>query len=52
MSTDYRLELVELSDYFHNAERKHIINILGSGTDEEIESLVYECNAKLDGRSK
>jgi hypothetical protein len=49
---DYRMELLELADYFHNSERQHIINTLGYGTDEEIESLVHECNAKLDGRNK
>ncbi len=48
---DYRMELVELSDCFHNAERQHIINTLGSGTDEEIKSLVHECWAKLEGRA-
>lgn len=49
---DYRMELVELSDYFHNSERQHIIYTIGNGSDEEIESLVHECNAKLDGRIK
>lgn len=47
---DYRMELFELSDYFHNAEREHIINTLLIGTDDQIKSLVHECNAKLDGR--
>ena len=45
-----RKELLELSDYFHKSERQHIINVLGCGTDEEIEALVYECNEKLEGR--
>jgi hypothetical protein len=48
---EYRRELIELSDYFHNAERAHIILTLGHGTDEQIKELVHECNAKLDGRN-
>ncbi len=47
--SDLRNELIDLSQFFHDKEREYILAMVKEGDDEQIESLVYECNAKLDG---
>ena len=51
MKEDKRSILIFISKYFRKEESEMMINTAKHGTDEQVESMLYEAEEKLDNRS-